>query len=69
MVLEQFQATITGFLCKYLGLPLRLGRLRKEDEQTLIDKVASRLPNLKGRLLNRAGRLVLVNSVISSLVL
>jgi hypothetical protein len=44
-VLRQFQATIIETPCKYLGLPLRLGRLQKEDEQALIDKVASKLPN------------------------
>jgi hypothetical protein len=44
-------------------------RPAKEDEQALINKVVSGLPNWKGRLLNRAGHLVLVNSVLSSLVL
>jgi hypothetical protein len=67
-VLGDFQATITGFPCRYLGLPLSLSRLKREDEQSIIDKVASRLPNWKGRILNRAGRLVLVNSVLSSSV-
>jgi hypothetical protein len=69
IVLGQFQATNIGFLCKYLGLPLRLGRLKREDEQKLIDKVASPLPNWKGRLMNRAGRLALISSVLSSLIL
>jgi hypothetical protein len=67
--LVQFQAKVTELPCRYLGLPLRLGRLKKEDEQLLIDKVAGKLPNWKGRLLNKADRLTLVNSVLSSTVL
>jgi hypothetical protein len=46
--LVQFQAKVTELPCRYLGLPLRLGRLKKEDEQLLIDKVAGKLPNWKG---------------------
>jgi hypothetical protein len=67
--LGNFQAKVAELPCRYLGLPLRLGRLTKEDEQLLIDKVAEKLPNWKGRLLNKAGRLALVNSVLSSTVL
>jgi hypothetical protein len=37
--LEQFQVQRGQFSCKYLGLPLRIGRLRREDEQVLIDRV------------------------------
>jgi hypothetical protein len=48
--------------CTYLGLPLWIGRVRREDEQVLVDKVA-------GKLLNKSGRLTLVNSVLSSVVL
>jgi hypothetical protein len=44
-------------------------RLRRDDEQALVDKVAGKLPSWKGRLLNKAGRLPLVNSVLLSLVL
>jgi hypothetical protein len=40
-----FQATTAGLPCKYLGLPLHLGCLQKEDEQVLIDRVATKLPN------------------------
>jgi hypothetical protein len=59
---------VTGLPCQYLGLPLRLGRLRREDEQILIDRVAGKLPNWKGKLLNKAGRLALVQSVQSAVV-
>jgi hypothetical protein len=35
--LGQFQGTIATLACKYLGLPLRIGRLKREDEQMLVD--------------------------------
>jgi hypothetical protein len=68
-ILGPFQATLATFPCRYVGLPLRTGRIRKEDEQILIDKVEARLPSWKGRLLNQAGRLTLINSVLSSIVI
>jgi hypothetical protein len=37
--------------------------------QLLIDKVVGKLPKWKGRLLNKSGRLTLVNSVLSTVVL
>jgi hypothetical protein len=68
-ILGPFQATLATFPCRYVGLPLRTGRIRKEDEQILIDKVEAKLPSWKGRLLNQAGRLTLINSVLSSIVI
>jgi len=64
---DAFQGRVAEFPCKYLGLPLHIGRTRRADEQILIDKIGGRLPGWKGRLLNRAGRLTLVNSVLSSI--
>jgi hypothetical protein len=68
-VLGDFQATLASLSCKYLGLPLSLGKLRREDEQKIIAKVATKLPRWKGRLLNKSGRLTLVNLVLSSVVM
>ncbi|RLM65542.1 uncharacterized protein C2845_PM16G03340 [Panicum miliaceum] len=70
-VLGTVTAAFTGktsqFPCRYLGLPLRIGRARRADEQILIDKVGAKLPGWKGRLLNKAGRLTLVSSILSSI--
>lgn len=52
---------------KYLGIPLKVGKMKKVDWMPLIDKVESSLPNWKGRFLSRGGRLVLINSVLSSI--
>jgi hypothetical protein len=68
-IFGQFQVQHGQLPCKYLGLPLRIGRLRREDEQVLIDKVAGKLPKWKGKLLNKACRLTLIKSMLSSLVI
>jgi hypothetical protein len=43
--------------------------VRQEDEQKLIDKVAGKLPKWRGKLLNKTGRLTLINSALSTVVL
>jgi hypothetical protein len=68
-LLGQFEARLISLPCRYLGLPLQTSRIRREDKQILIDKVTVKLPCWKGRLLNKAGHLTLVNSVLSSLVI
>lgn len=40
---ESFQGKLCQFPCKYLGLPLHLGRLKRENEQVLVDKVGAKL--------------------------
>ena len=66
-ILDAFRCPVKSFPCKYLGLPLHVRALRRIDFQPLIDKMGGRLAVWKGRLLNKAGRLKLVNSVLSSL--
>lgn len=50
-----------------LGLPLHVRAIRRVDIQPLIDKMGGKLAAWKGKLLNKAGRLRLINSVLSSL--
>jgi hypothetical protein len=52
--------------CKYLGLPLSLGKPSKADLQAAIDKLAAKLPHWKARLLSKEGRLVYVQAVMSA---
>jgi hypothetical protein len=68
-VLGSFQVRQGQFPYKYLGLPLRIGRIKREDEQILIDKVAGKLSRWKGKLLNKTGRLTLINSILSVVVI
>ena len=56
------------FLCRYLGVPLFVHRLRCADEQDLVDKVAVRIPTWKGNLLNVAGRTTLVKVTLSAIL-
>jgi hypothetical protein len=48
-ILGQLHVQLGQLSCKYLGLPLRIGKIRREDEQVLIDKVTGKLPRWKGR--------------------
>lgn len=66
-IMDSFQCQVKQFPCTYLGLPLHTRALRRVDVQPLIDKVSTRLPRWKGRLLNKAGRLVWVNTVLSAI--
>lgn len=65
--MQHFSCAIQSFPCTYLGLPLHFRQPGRVQVQPLIDKMANRLPVWKGKYLNRAGRLKLVNSVLSSL--
>ena len=69
--LEQVLSSFTGvrgtFPCRYLGLQLHTRTLQKVHVQPLIERIGQRFPGWKGRWLNRAGRLTLVSSVLSSM--
>lgn len=57
-----------GFLpIKYLGLPLILSRLRKEHCMELVSKITARISSLIAKTLSYAGKIQLVNSVLSSM--
>ena len=52
---------------KYLGIPMTHRRLRNSEWQSVIDRFEKRLSSWKSKLLSSGGRLVLINSVLSSL--
>ncbi|KAL4395796.1 hypothetical protein AHAS_Ahas01G0027700 [Arachis hypogaea] len=52
-------------LGKYLGVPLKHGRVTKADFNDVVDKLTNRLASWKGRFLNKAGRICLAKSVLS----
>ncbi|KAL4397462.1 hypothetical protein AHAS_Ahas01G0194300 [Arachis hypogaea] len=56
-----------NFLRKYLGVPLKHGRVTKADFNDVVDKLTNRLASWKGRFLNKAGRICLAKSVLSSI--
>jgi hypothetical protein len=47
--------------------PLSIYKLKKMDEQKLIDSVAARIPQWKGKLLNVAGRMALAKATLSAI--
>ena len=52
---------------RYLGVNLNHSRTSRASFHSVIEKVRGRLANWKGRLLNKAGRLCLINSVAASI--
>ncbi|CAM8925778.1 unnamed protein product [Rhodiola kirilowii] len=53
---------------RYLGLPLTSRSLSRKDCDTLIEKITTRLQCWSNRLLSRAGRRVLVSSVLQAMI-
>ena len=54
-------------LGKYLGFPLLSRRAKKSDFSFIIGNLNQRLASWKGKLLNKAGKLTLAKSVLSSI--
>jgi hypothetical protein len=59
---------ISDFLCKYLGLPLSIRKLTKEQLQPIIDRIADQLSVWKAELMTRAGRVVQVQHVLTAML-
>ena len=66
---DNLPCEVSEFPCRYLGLPLSLKKLMKAQFQPIIDRLADQLPGWKADLLNRAGRAVLVQSVMTSMLI
>jgi hypothetical protein len=64
--LIDFPGKVMTFPGKYLGLPLHTRKLRRIDVQPLIDKIGTRLPGWKEKMLSSAGRETLVKNVLTS---
>ena len=60
---------IMNFPCKYLGLPLSLKKLTKEQFQPIIDRITDQLPGWKADLMTRAGRVVQVQFVLTAMLI
>jgi len=64
---EVLACRVEHFPCRYLGIPLSVFKLKRSEEQFLIDKVAARIPGWKGNLLSMAGRTALVKATLSAI--
>jgi hypothetical protein len=58
----------SDFPCKYLGIPLSFRKLTKEQVQSIIDRVADRLPSWKADLMSRASRRIIVQHVLTNMI-
>jgi hypothetical protein len=59
---------LSDFPCRYLGVPLSLRKLTKEQVQPIIDRIADQLPGWKADLMTRAGRRVQVQAVLTGMI-
>ena len=60
---------LADFPCKYLGLPLSLKRLTKNQVQPYIDRIADQLQGWKGNLMTKVGRMVQVQFVLTGMLI
>jgi hypothetical protein len=60
---------VLSFPCKYLGLPLSLRKLTRDQVQPLIDRIADQLPAWKADLMTKAGRVVQVQFVLTAMLI
>ena len=67
-ILHQFLFASGSLPVRYLGLPLLTKRMTVSDYLPLIEKTRKRISSWTNRFLSYAGRLQLINSVITSLV-
>lgn len=67
LVQDTLSCRTENFPCRHLGIPLSIYKLKRLDEQKLIDSVASRIPQWKGNLLNLAGQTALVRATLSAI--
>lgn len=66
-ILSSFSLASGQLPVRYLGLPLLTKRMTITDYLPLVEKIRKRLTSWTGRFLSHAGRLQLINSVITSM--
>jgi hypothetical protein len=66
---DRLPCDLSSFPCKYLGLPLSLKKLSKNQVQPIIDRVADQLSGWKADLMTRAGRRVQVQYVMTGMLI
>ena len=64
---QLFGCVIGKFPFRYLGLPMHFKKLFNKDWKNIEERIEKRLSSWKGKMLTVGGRLVLINSVLSSL--
>jgi hypothetical protein len=65
--MQIFGCRMGSFPFRYLGIPMNHRELRNLDWKEVEERFEKKLSNWKGKLLSSGGRLILINSVLSSL--
>jgi hypothetical protein len=63
---DVFVCPVGAFPIKYLGIPLHYNKLSREDLQPLVDKIIKRIAGWRGKLLSKAGRIILIKTCLAS---
>ena len=66
---EIFGCHLGQFLIRYLGIPIHYRRLTIAEWKHVEERLEKRLASWKAKLLSYGGRLVLINSVLTNMVL
>ena len=66
-IMAAFPGQQAPFPCRYLGIPLSLLKVRRAEEQLMINKVAARIPTWKAGLLNNTGGATLTKATLSAI--
>jgi hypothetical protein len=69
LTMELFPSQVVNFPIHYLGVPLLVTKLPRSAWKPLLDKAADHLPTWKGSLMNRSGRLALIKSTLSTILI
>jgi hypothetical protein len=67
--MELFRYGMGKYPFKYLGILMHFEKLNNADWKVIEDKIEKRLSCWKAKMLSYGGRLILINSVLSSLAL
>jgi hypothetical protein len=67
LIMEQLGCPLANLPITYLGIPLTIRRPTAAQLQPIVDNIAGRLPVWKAGLMNKAGRLAMVKSVLCAI--
>jgi hypothetical protein len=62
-----FSCQIGSYPFQYLGIPMHFRKLSNKDWEKIEERIEKKLSSWKGKYLSVRGRLVLINSVLTSL--
>jgi hypothetical protein len=69
LVAQALSCKLEEFPIQYLGVSLHHSKLKREDIQSVVDKILKRAADWREKLLNHAAKLELVRSVLDSIPL